>query len=63
MIEILFNDERMQIALGTCLNELVASEVGIALACNGKVVPRVSWESHLLQDGDRIDCLYAIQGG
>jgi sulfur carrier protein len=36
---------------------------GVALACNGEVVPRSSWSSWVLKDGDVIELVTAVQGG
>ncbi len=36
---------------------------GIAVALNGEVVPRSSWDSTELQPGDRVEVLTAAQGG
>ena len=36
---------------------------GMAVAVDAEVVPRSSWESTALQDGQRVEILVAIQGG
>lgn len=36
---------------------------GIAVAVNGNIVPRSTWEHTALQDGDSIEVLTAAQGG
>jgi sulfur carrier protein len=36
---------------------------GVAVAINGEVVPRSSWEQCRVADGDRIEALTAMQGG
>ncbi len=36
---------------------------GVAVAVDGEVVPRVSWESFALRDGARVEVLTAMQGG
>jgi len=36
---------------------------GVAVAVNGEVVPRSTWERATLADGDRIEILTAVQGG
>jgi sulfur carrier protein len=38
-------------------------ETGIAVAVNGEVVPRSTWNLVHLQDGDRVDVVTAVQGG
>lgn len=39
------------------------STFGIAVALNGEVVVRSSWQETVLSDGDRIEVLVAAQGG
>ncbi len=36
---------------------------GVAVARNGEVVPRRSWETTGLADGDRVEVLDAVGGG
>lgn len=36
---------------------------GIAVAVNGRVVPKTAWESALLADGDKITVITAVCGG
>jgi sulfur carrier protein len=36
---------------------------GIAIALNGSVVPRASWATTRLNDGDRIEIVRVMQGG
>ena len=36
---------------------------GVAAAINGEVVPRASWASTVVSDGDRVEVLTAIGGG
>jgi sulfur carrier protein len=38
-------------------------ESGIAVAVNSEVVPRSTWSSTALADGDRVDVVTAVQGG
>jgi len=40
-----------------------APERGVAVALNGRVVPRASWNETALQDGDEIEIIRAVQGG
>lgn len=42
---------------------MVASPRGVAVAVNGEVVPRSTWDRHLLHDDDRVELLTAHQGG
>ncbi len=36
---------------------------GIAVAVNGEVVPRASWETRSLSEGDDVELITAMQGG
>lgn len=36
---------------------------GVAVAVNGEVVPRSTWEDRRVADGDRVEALTAMQGG
>lgn len=36
---------------------------GVAVACNGSVVPRSLWEETSLSDGDQIEIVKIMQGG
>jgi sulfur carrier protein len=36
---------------------------GVAVAVNGEVVPRSTWATAGLRDGDRVEVLTAAQGG
>lgn len=36
---------------------------GVAVAVNGAVVPRTQWPTTVLQPGDRIEIVGAVQGG
>jgi sulfur carrier protein len=36
---------------------------GVAVALNGRVVPRAAWAETSLRDGDRVEIVRAMQGG
>jgi sulfur carrier protein len=36
---------------------------GLAVAVDGDVVPRGEWEDRVLEDGQRVEVLRAVQGG
>ena len=36
---------------------------GIAVAINNKVIPKSSWEDHLIKENDNITIIRATQGG
>lgn len=52
---------------GTTVKELVASlgkpERGVAVALNGEVVPRSTWDSTEVKDADRVEVVRAVGGG
>lgn len=52
---------------GTTVAELVAARAGgsrgVAVALNGEVVPRSSWEATALSPGDSMELLVATAGG
>jgi len=50
--------ERVMIELG-----YRPDAVGIALALNGRIVPRAQWPSVVINDGDVLDIVGAVQGG
>jgi sulfur carrier protein len=64
---VMINGESRQIPDGTALDEIVAeltpARTGVAAAVNGEVVPRAAWPVTVLDDGDRIEVLTAVQGG
>ncbi|HEY3754491.1 MAG TPA: sulfur carrier protein ThiS [Pseudonocardiaceae bacterium] len=61
------NGEEWELAAGATvadvLRRLGAPATGIAVACAGEVVPRVSWSDTAVRDGDQIEVLTAVQGG
>jgi sulfur carrier protein len=66
---ILLNGERADIGAGStviaALTELglEAQARGVAVAVDGEVVPRASWDSFELAEGSRVEVLTAMQGG
>ena len=62
------NDDSRTVASGTSLADLVgelglADKKGVAVAINNAVLPRASWPTHALADGDRVLVIRATQGG
>ncbi|MFE6131655.1 sulfur carrier protein ThiS [Streptomyces sp. NPDC056437] len=61
------NGETRMLATGTTLDalvtELTAARSGVAAAVNEAVVPRSAWAGTVLDDGDRVEVLTAVQGG
>jgi sulfur carrier protein len=43
--------------------ELAASPRGVAVAINGEVVPRSTWDERKLSEGDMVEVLTAVGGG
>ncbi len=66
-MNIFVNDEshlfNQPLTLLTLLSELTLNSAGCALAVNQVIIPRDSWSSHLLEDGDEILLFQAIAGG
>jgi sulfur carrier protein len=62
------NDQPRTLATGAKLAELLrelglADRKGVAIAINDEVVPRASWPTRPLADGERILVIQATQGG
>ena len=49
--------------LAQAVAELTAAARGVAAAVNGDVVPRGSWGTTSLRDGDQVEVVTAVQGG
>jgi sulfur carrier protein len=43
--------------------DLARDAPGVAVAVDGEVVPRSTWETFALRDGARVEVLTAMQGG
>jgi sulfur carrier protein len=50
-------------SLPAVVAELTDATTGIAVAVNSEVVPRSRWVDTLLQDGDAVEVITAMQGG
>ncbi|MDP8977450.1 MAG: sulfur carrier protein ThiS [Actinomycetota bacterium] len=63
------NGRATQLAGGVTVADLVARQVGdarrpgVAVALNGRVLPRHDWPDTRLSDGDAVEVLTASQGG
>lgn len=42
---------------------IASTQPGIAVAVNDTVIPRRSWPTHKLEEGDRVEVITAMQGG
>lgn len=62
------NGEPRSVEAG-CVRELLellghgSDRTGIAVAVNGRVVPRSDWSHCRIEDGDAIEIVGAVQGG
>lgn len=67
VIEVSVNNEQQQFALDSSVSEMLRScgfdAKKVAVAINTEFVPRSSYETHQIQDGDAVDVLAAVQGG
>ena len=55
--------EEASVADAVAVSGAPAAPRGIAVAVDGEVVPRGSWEITKLRDGQRVEVLQAVQGG
>lgn len=63
------NGKTTEVPRGATVADAVATSghaggtFGIAVALNGEVVPRASWQTTELNEGDKVEVLVAAQGG
>lgn len=66
-MEVQINGTRQDVScnsnITSLLDHLSISIQGIAVAINGTVIPRKSWNTHTLQSEDKITIIKATQGG
>lgn len=67
-IEVWVNGERRRVAAANIRGLVAALGLdpagrGLAIARNGEVVPRGTWETTVVSSGDRIEIVGAAQGG
>jgi sulfur carrier protein len=66
-MRLMVNGETRDLPAGSSVAVLVARLTpavrGVAVAVNGEVVPRSTWATAGLADGDRVEVLTAAQGG
>lgn len=55
--------ERATVSLAVEATAVDAGARGLAVAVDGDVVPRGSWETTTLADGQRVEVVQAVQGG
>jgi sulfur carrier protein len=65
--DVLINGKPRQQLPGSTVHDVVtsltATPEGCAVAVNDAVVPRSDWSRRLVEPGDRIEVLTAVQGG
>jgi sulfur carrier protein len=66
-VQVKLNGEPRELPDGATLAEAVTQvtdlATGVAAAVNGDVVPRGSWATAPLGDGDQVEVVTAVQGG
>lgn len=67
-MEITFNNYKQEIVEQTSvqiiINDLIGEkQKGIAVAVNETVVPKIQWQSYMLQPNDKVLVIKATQGG
>lgn len=66
-MKVLVNGVPSDVALGTTVAELVDARAEqqrwVAVALDGDVVPRGTWTSTVLRDGDSVEILVPVAGG
>lgn len=66
-MQVTLNGVPAELATGLSVADVVpmltSRTSGIAVACNGNVVPKSGWSSLIVNAGDQVDVLTAVQGG
>ena len=66
-VTVTINGEARVLPGAPTIAEVVAAEVesirGVAVAVNASLVPRSTWPTTVVAEGDRIELLHAAQGG
>ena len=65
---VIVNGSKESLAAATIAELLLARELapdarGIAIALNGRLVPRAAWTTTPLREGDQVEIVRAMQGG
>jgi len=67
MISVVLNGEAHELGDSPTVADAVraaeAPDRGVAVAVDGEVVPRTSWDATSLADGQHVEVLQAVQGG
>lgn len=56
-------DLEAPVRLGALVDERVAARRGVAVAVDGEVVSRATWDDIELSEGARVEIVGAVQGG
>lgn len=68
-MEIAFNGKKLQFEEPMSLSDFLEGQgidttAGyIAAAVNEMIARRIEWQTRMLQDGDRVELIHAVQGG
>jgi sulfur carrier protein len=68
-VRIVLNGEPRELPEGARVEQAVsatgaaASGRGVAVAVDGEVLPRASWDATQLHEGQRVEVVQAVQGG
>jgi sulfur carrier protein len=68
-MRVVLNGERRDLGDGATVREAVTATGapsegrGVAVALDGEVVPRRSWDEVPLREGQRVEVVQAVQGG
>ncbi|MGL4852303.1 MAG: sulfur carrier protein ThiS [Phocaeicola sp.] len=66
-MKILINNKETEVATQATVAQLAKQlelpEKGVAMAINNQMIPRSTWEEHLLQSGDSLVIIQAACGG
>lgn len=67
MIHVIVNGKEHDLdtpsSIGDLLTHLRLAHEGVAVAINDEIVPRTSFISRMLEEGDRIELIRAVGGG
>lgn len=62
-MRIWLNGEELRVAQQATVAHLVEAQPGVAVAVNGRIVRRQEWVTRVLEEGDRVEVVHAVQGG
>ena len=68
-LTVILNGRPRELPLGATLEQAVTASGapephrGVAAAVDGEVVPSGRWQSHRLEEGQRVEVVLAVQGG